>query len=42
MVKALSDGEPLQVIAWVQDEQEARAAQRKRETIAKIKDWRSL
>jgi len=37
-VKALSDGELAQVIAWAQDEQKARAENRKRETIAKIKE----
>jgi len=38
MLKALSDGELVQVIAWAQGEQKARAEQRKRETIAKIKE----
>jgi hypothetical protein len=38
MVKALSDGELVQVIAWAQGEQKARAERRKRETIAKIKE----
>lgn len=38
MVKAMSDGELVQVIAWAQGEQKARAEKRKRETIAKIKE----
>jgi len=38
MVKALADGELVQVIAWAQAEQQARAERRKRETIAKIKE----
>ena len=38
MVKALSDTELVQVVAWVQEEQKARAVRRKRETIAKIKE----
>jgi len=38
MVKALSDGELEQVITWTQDEQKARTARRKRETIARIKE----
>jgi hypothetical protein len=37
-VKALSDGELVQVIAWAEAEQKARAEKRKRETIAKIKE----
>jgi hypothetical protein len=37
-VKALSDGELVQVIAWAQNEQKARAERKKRETIAKIKE----
>jgi hypothetical protein len=37
-VKALSDTELEQVIAWAQDEQKARAERRKRETIARIKE----
>jgi hypothetical protein len=37
-VKTLSDGELVQVITGAQDEQKARAAKRKRETIAKIKE----
>ena len=38
MVKALNDGELVQVIAWAQGEQKARIEKRKRETIAKIKE----
>jgi hypothetical protein len=38
MVTALTDSELIQVVAWAQDEQKVRAAQRKRETIAKIKE----
>jgi hypothetical protein len=38
MVKALSDGELVQVIAWAQGEQKARAERRKQETIAKIRE----
>jgi hypothetical protein len=37
-VKAMSDGELVQVIAWAQEEQKARTERRKRETIAKIKE----
>jgi hypothetical protein len=37
-VRALSDDQLVQVIAWVQGEQKARAERRKRETIAKIKE----
>ena len=36
-IKALSDAELKQIIAWGQQEQEARAAQRKQDTIAKIR-----
>jgi hypothetical protein len=38
VVKALSDGELVQVIAWAQAEQKERAEKRKRETIARIKE----
>ena len=38
VVKALSDSELVQVIAWAQDEQKARAEKQKREIIAKIKE----
>jgi len=38
MVKALSDGELVQVIAWAQGEQKTRTERRKQETIAKIKE----
>jgi len=37
-VRALSDGELAQIIAWGQEEVKARAEKRKRETIAKIKE----
>jgi len=37
-VQALSDSELAQVIAWGQEELNARAEKRKRETIAKIKE----
>lgn len=37
-VKTLSDDQLVQVIAWAQGEQKARAERRKRETIAKIKE----
>lgn len=37
-VKALSDSELAQVIAWAQEEVKARAEKRKQETIAKIKE----
>lgn len=37
-VKALSDADLVNVIAWAQGEQKARAERRKRETIAKIKE----
>ena len=37
-VKTLTDGELVQVIAWAQGEQKARAEKRKQETIAKIRD----
>jgi len=37
MVKALSDDELVQVVAWAQGEQRERAELRKRETIAKIR-----
>ncbi len=37
-VRALADKELTQVIAWAQDEQRARAEQRKHDTIAKIKE----
>ena len=37
-VRALSDSELAQVIAWGQNEVKARAEKRKRETIAKIKE----
>ena len=36
-VKALSDNELVQVIAWAQTETKARTERRKQETIAKIK-----
>ena len=36
-VKALSDGQLVQVIAWAQSEQKVRADKQKQETIAKIK-----
>ncbi len=38
MVRTLADKELTQVIAWAQDEQRARAEQRKHDTIAKIKE----
>jgi len=41
-VKALTDGELVQVIAWAQDEQKARKSHRKRETVAKIKQMAKL
>ena len=37
-IKALSDSELSQVVAWGQQEQKARAERRKQETIAKIKE----
>jgi hypothetical protein len=37
-VKALSDAELSQVIAWGQREQQTREAKRKQETIAKIRE----
>jgi hypothetical protein len=37
-IRAMSDPELVQVIVWAQQEQQARAAQRKQETIAKIKE----
>ena len=37
-LKALSDADLSQVIAWGQEEQKARAERRKQETIAKIKE----
>lgn len=37
-VKALSDGELVQMIAWAQGEQRVRAEKKKQETIAKIKE----
>lgn len=37
-VKALSDGELAEVVAWGQEEIRARAEKRKRDTIAKIKE----
>ncbi len=37
-VKALSDGELSQVVAWAQAEIKTRAERRKQETIAKIKE----
>jgi hypothetical protein len=36
-IKALSDAELSQVVTWGQQEQQARQAQRKQETIAKIR-----
>lgn len=38
MVKAFSDAELVQVIAWAQGEQKARTERRKQETIAKIRE----
>jgi len=35
---ALADEDLMQVIAWAQDEQQARAEQRKHDTIAKMKE----
>jgi hypothetical protein len=37
-VRALSDGDLSQVVAWAQAEIKARAEKRKQETIAKIKE----
>jgi hypothetical protein len=37
-VRALSDADLVNVIAWAQGEQKARAERRKRDTIAKIKE----
>jgi sRNA-binding protein len=37
-VKALTDGELVQVAAWIENERKAREEKRKRETIAKIKE----
>ena len=37
-VRALADTELVQVIAWAEDEQRARADKRKHDTIAKIKE----
>ena len=42
LVRALADKELTQVIAGAQDEQRARAEQRKHDTIAKIKRWQGL
>ena len=36
-IRALSDGELVEVIAWAEGEQKARTERRKQETIAKIK-----
>ena len=38
MVRALSDGQLVQVAEWIRAEQKARAERVKRETIAKIKE----
>jgi hypothetical protein len=37
-IKALSDAELSQVVTWGQHEQQARATQRKQDTIAKIRE----
>ena len=37
-IRALSDMELVQVIAWAQEEQQVRKAKRKEETIAKIRE----
>lgn len=37
-IKALSDSELVEVIAWAQSEQKARAERRRQETIAKIRE----
>ena len=37
-IKALSDAELSQIVAWGQQEQQVRETQRKQDTIAKIKD----
>lgn len=37
-IKALSDSELAQIIAWAQQEQKTRAEKRKKEAIAKIKE----
>jgi hypothetical protein len=38
MVKALTDAELSQMIDWAKEEQNVRTAQRKHETVAKIKE----
>ena len=40
-IKALSDSELVNVIAWAQGEQKARAEKKKQETIAKIRELAS-
>jgi hypothetical protein len=37
-IRTSSDAELAQVVAWVQQEQQARATQRKHETLAKIRE----
>jgi hypothetical protein len=41
-IRGLTDSELVQVIAWAQGEQKARAERRKQETIAKIKELAAM